>query len=71
MATSRIERAFSYDWRLWTVPEVRDALIDAGFERVDVYWEDEDEDGEGTGTFRKRRRAENGACWLALIAARR
>lgn len=30
-------RAFSYDWRMWTVPEVRDVLADAGYSRVDVY----------------------------------
>ncbi len=68
---SRIRRAFTYHWRLWQPVEVREALLDAGFRSVDVYWEDEDEDGEGTGTFRRRTRAENGACWLAFLVASR
>lgn len=32
-----MERAFTYDWRLWTVPELVDALNDAGYKRVDIY----------------------------------
>jgi hypothetical protein len=33
----RIERAFTYDWRLWTIPEMRDAMHEAGFRTVEVY----------------------------------
>ncbi len=29
--------AFVYDWRLWSVPELRDALHEAGFSHTDVY----------------------------------
>ncbi len=29
--------AFVYDWRLWSVPELRDALAEAGFTSVEVY----------------------------------
>ena len=29
--------AFVYRWRLWSVPELRDAMRDAGFARADVY----------------------------------
>ena len=29
--------AFVYDWRLWSVPELRDALVDAGFGQTAVY----------------------------------
>ncbi len=29
--------AFLYDWRLWSVPELRDALDEAGFTHTDVY----------------------------------
>ena len=35
---SRIKRAFSYAWRLWTAPELRDLLLEAGFRNVTVYW---------------------------------
>lgn len=33
----RLRRAFTYDWRLWSLPEVRDLLDDAGFELSRVY----------------------------------
>jgi hypothetical protein len=32
-----LENAFEYDWRLWTVPELADALSEAGFASVEVY----------------------------------
>ncbi|HEY4002055.1 MAG TPA: class I SAM-dependent methyltransferase [Candidatus Xenobia bacterium] len=31
---SCLDRAFTYDWRLWTCPELRDALHEAGFQDV-------------------------------------
>jgi SAM-dependent methyltransferase len=48
---SVLRNAFTYDWRHWTVPELRDLLLEAGFGRVRVFWEREDEDGDGTGAF--------------------
>lgn len=33
----RIERAFTYDWRLWSIPEMRDAMLEAGFRTVEIY----------------------------------
>ncbi len=40
--------AFVYDWRLWSVPELRDAMAEAGFDRSDVYQKLPDaEDDEG------------------------
>lgn len=29
--------AFVYDWRLWTVAELREALLEAGFDEVEIY----------------------------------
>jgi SAM-dependent methyltransferase len=29
--------AFVYHWRLWTIPELRDALEEAGFRRIEVH----------------------------------
>jgi hypothetical protein len=34
---SKLERAFTYDWRLWTLPEIRELLLDAGFSEVIIY----------------------------------
>lgn len=54
---SRMDKAFSYEWRLWTIPELREIMQEAGFSRVTVYLEGDDgepdEDGnvEGNGIF--------------------
>lgn len=48
---SKMRKAFSYTWRLWTLPEVREMLSEAGFRAVTVYWEQEDEEGEGNGEY--------------------
>lgn len=32
-------RAFEYHWRLWSIPELREAMLEAGFERTSVYLE--------------------------------
>ena len=62
-----IKKAFVYDWRLWSIPEVSDALKSAGFGSVEVYWEGVDEDGDGNGVFRRVKRAENCPGWNAFI----
>jgi hypothetical protein len=66
---SKIKRAFSYAWRLWTAPEIRDLLLDAGFSNVTIYWEGEDEDGEGNGVFTPDDQGEADLAWIAYIVA--
>ncbi len=67
---SKMKKAFTYDWRLWTLPEVRELLLEAGFSRADVYWEDTDPDtGEGNGVYRCRRQAESDPSWVAYVVA--
>jgi hypothetical protein len=64
----RMKRAFSYDWRLWTILEVREALAEAGFAATEVYWEGvEDETGEGDGEFVLEESAENTESWIAYV----
>jgi SAM-dependent methyltransferase len=46
---TKIKDAFVYHWRLWSLPEIRELLSEAGFANVHVYWEGEDEDDEGEG----------------------
>ena len=48
---TRMKNAFEYHWRLWTLPEIRELLREAGFSKVTVYWEGDelDKDGEPTG----------------------
>jgi SAM-dependent methyltransferase len=65
---ARMRRAFRYDWRMWTLPEAREALAEAGFARSEVYVEGTDpRTGAGNGVYRRRRRFENQEGWLALV----
>jgi hypothetical protein len=61
-----IRNAFTYDWRLWTIPEVKDALEDAGFSKVLVYWETEHK-GEGTGEYAPMDKGDNAYSWIAYV----
>lgn len=36
-AEAVLRDAFTYDWRLWSIPELRDALADAGFTSSEVH----------------------------------
>jgi SAM-dependent methyltransferase len=64
-----LRRAFTYHWRLWTLPEVRELLAEAGFRHVTVYWERENKHGNGTGVFAPRTRGEADASFVAVISA--
>jgi len=65
-----IRRAFEYNWRQWTIPEVREVLAEAGLGKVDVYWEGFDKkSGEGNGVFTLANRAENCPGWIAMLVA--
>ena len=60
---------FRYDWRVWTLPETKEALLEAGFRKVEVLWELYDKDGEGSGIFRKVEKAKNDDSWVAYLLA--
>ncbi len=64
-----IRRAFTYEWRLWSLPEVQDLLRDAGFREVHVYWEGTDKDGEGSGVFRRSVKGDDSVSWIVYIVA--
>ena len=67
---SRMKNAFTYDWRLWTLPEIREVLLEAGFKRVTVYWQGDDEDSdEGNGEFEPAERGEADEAWIVYISA--
>jgi SAM-dependent methyltransferase len=67
---TQIRKAFTYDWRLWTIAELQELLADAGFKRSTVYWEGTDHaTGGGNGIFRKATQGEACAGWIAYIAA--
>ena len=65
---SRINNAFTYHWRIWTLPEIIEVLTEAGFKPT-VYWEGTDEDNEGNGVFTPATEGEADAGWIAYIVA--
>ena len=64
-----MRKAFTYDWRMYTLPEIKDILIDAGFSDVIIYWQGWDEDGDGDGDFYKAKNADADAGWICYLAA--
>lgn len=69
---SRLRNAFTYQWRLWTLPEVRDLLDQAGFSRTTIYWEGTDHaTGEGDGNFQPNTDGEVCPAWIAYIVSQR
>ena len=69
---SKIKKAFTYEWRLWSAPEIRELLAEAGFRKSTVYWEgddEDDEDGEGNGEFTPDEKGEADLAWIAYIVA--
>ena len=68
---SKIKRAFTYDWRLWTLPELRELLTEAGYSKVRVYWEGDDGDGGGNGEFTEHATGEADLAWIAYLVAER
>jgi len=65
----RREKVFTYDWRMWSIAELRDLLDEAGFRRSHVYWEGSNSRGEGNGIYSKRETEENCDTWLVYIVA--
>ncbi len=66
---SKIKKAFTYEWRLWSAPEIRELLLEAGFQKATVYWEGEDEDGDGNGEFTPDEKGVADLAWIAYIVA--
>jgi hypothetical protein len=65
----RLARAFTYDWRLWSIPELRELMVEAGFADTEVWWAE----GEGrrAGVYRPRREAPAQEHWVAYVVGLR
>jgi cyclopropane fatty-acyl-phospholipid synthase-like methyltransferase len=67
---SKIKRAFSYRWRLWTLPEIQEILKEAGFTRTLVYWEGTDsKTGEGDGRYTPTEIGDADPSWICYLSA--
>ncbi len=60
---------FTYNWRLWSLPEIKDLLEEVGFKKVHVYWEGTNKKGEGDGKFVRSRKGEECEAFVAYIVA--
>lgn len=65
----KIERVFTYDWRLWSIPELRDIMKEAGFSKTHIYWEGTARDGSGNGVFTRVEKGEPCLSWICYIVA--
>jgi SAM-dependent methyltransferase len=66
---SHLRRAFSYQWRLWSLPEIGELLAASGFARSSVWWEERDADGIGLRRYRRRAHAAQEPAWVAYVIA--
>lgn len=66
---TKLEKAFTYEWRFWTLPELTELLTEAGFSRVSVHWDVASDDQEEK--YKIVKRAENQPGWLVYITATR
>ncbi len=70
---TEMKKAFTYDWRFWSMPEIKDLLREAGFRHVDSFFEQSDDDDDGNGVFVRDdsgKTAEDCAGWIAYVIAR-
>jgi len=72
---SMIRPAFEYHWRVWTMPEIREVLADAGFKRTRVFWEGVEDEAndegffEGNGEFVETEDGDADQSYICYIAA--
>lgn len=64
---SRMEPAFAYEWRLWSIPEIRELLAEAGFSESAVFWEGDDGNGEGNGVYKRCTSAPADPAWVSYV----
>lgn len=67
---SELREAFTYEWRFWSLPELRELLEEAGFSKVTVYaqgWDEEKD--EETDEFDPVESLDADPGWVIYIAA--
>jgi len=66
---SELRNAFYYEWRYWTMSELKDILQEVGFVRIDSWFEVMDDEGDGTGVFEPSDEGLNCESWLGYLVA--
>ena len=64
---TRIERAFRYEWRLWSIPEIVELLREAGFSDTEVHTHGWTKDGESDDRYQPVTHFDNEDAWLGYI----
>ena len=65
---SRWNEAFVYEWRFWSLPEVREMLAEAGFSSSHVYWDIEYDNADGeTTAWERRDDAPSDPSWVCYL----
>ncbi|HSC87687.1 MAG TPA: class I SAM-dependent methyltransferase [Polyangiaceae bacterium] len=64
---TKLEKAFTYEWRFWSLPEITELLREAGFGDVRVHWDVAGDDEEEH--YKVLGRAENQPGWLVYVTA--
>ena len=68
----KIRRAFTYDWRMYTIPELRDAVREAGLRDFEVWSEGWNAQSKrGNGTLYQRKTLDNADTWIAYAVVTR
>lgn len=62
------EGIFKYDWRMWSIPEIKEIMKEVGFKQTKVYWEGSKKDGSGNGKFTAVNKGEACLSWIAYVA---
>ncbi len=68
----RIDSAFIYRWRLWSLPELTELMLESGFKRVDVWCDRYDpKAGTSDGVYRPMRQIPAREDWVAYVVGAR
>lgn len=60
-------KVFTYDWRMWSIPEIRELMKEVGFKKTIIYWEGTTKSGAGDGVFKATEKGEDCDSWIAYI----
>jgi len=69
IGSKKYEKVFTYDWRLWSISELREIMGDVGFKKTHIYWEGTTRNGTGDGVFTRTEKGEACLSWIAYIVA--
>lgn len=61
--------AFNYDFRMWSIPEIRDLMKEAGFSKSKVYWEAPEDAPITKNDYYASEEEENTSSWNTYVVA--